>query len=383
MWLCGGEIVAASDSFVAHMWRTGDSRTSARYRHVGDATVNRARAIYAWYGEFAEKLTHYPTFSHRGGWGGQPWYGDLSNILEFRDRLKCRPFSWFLRRFKSIYEDAGLIPEQIFKLREDTSGLCLKYTGWAGTSGNGFGSAKLVDCSDNNHRLFWHLGNKNRRSGKCCSGLRAWNTDQCLTHVESGQFKTGVCDVSGRNSGQSWAVTASSREFRQRDSCAGVDSGGRLVGKPCMALRASKWSKASTEVPLEMQLYLKARREHPEVFARLDRELASEASASKPLVCGRVTGGCFTLHHQGDSQPGPCLDDDISFTEDQNACALFYSQNQVLMSATEGTCLDKMNDASADTWGLYGCHGGDNQQFRKSGDAYCDTADQCLAFRKG
>ena len=55
-WLCGGEIVAVADSSVAHMWRTqSDPRTATRYRHVGNYNVNRARAVYAWYGEFAER----------------------------------------------------------------------------------------------------------------------------------------------------------------------------------------------------------------------------------------------------------------------------------------------------------------------------------------
>ena len=43
MWVCGGEIVAAPNSQVAHMWRTGSAKTSARYRHVGDTIYNRAR----------------------------------------------------------------------------------------------------------------------------------------------------------------------------------------------------------------------------------------------------------------------------------------------------------------------------------------------------
>jgi len=385
MWLCGGEIVAASDSFVAHMWRVGDPRTAARYRHVGDASFNRARAVYAWYGEFSDKLQHYPTFASRASWNGQPWYGDLSNILEVKDRLKCRPFSWFLRRFKSIYEDAGLIPEQVFMLREGKTGRCLKYEGHAGTSGSGFGSAMLADCgAEADHRLFWHLGNKNRRDGRCCSSLRAWNTDQCLTHVEGSRFKTGVCDVSGRNGGQSWSLSATSGEIRQRQQCAGVDGGGNLVSKPCLALRASgsKWSKTASRVPVETELYNKARKEHPEVFAKLDRELADADAghAGMPPACAKASGGCFTLHRQG-NQPGECLDEATSFTQDQASCMFFYAQGKEIKSASEGICLDRMNDASPETWGVYGCHGGENQQFAKDGGNYCDSARQCLTFR--
>merc|ERR1719203_100272 len=66
VWLCGGEIVAAADSYVAHMWRvSSDQRTKSRYNRLGDTNKNRARAVYAWYGEFAEKLKDYPHFASR------------------------------------------------------------------------------------------------------------------------------------------------------------------------------------------------------------------------------------------------------------------------------------------------------------------------------
>merc|ERR1719401_549731 len=127
MWLCGGEIMSARDSFVAHMWRGGDLRTRARYWFVGDSSVNRARAVHAWYGEFDEKLKHYPSFERRKwvSWGSSPWYGNLSNVFAVKERLQCRPFAWFLRRFKAIYEDAGLLPERVYMLREESTQLCL------------------------------------------------------------------------------------------------------------------------------------------------------------------------------------------------------------------------------------------------------------------
>merc|ERR1712066_38850 len=99
-------------------------------------------------------------------------------------------------------------------LREVASGKCLRYFGGAGTSGTGKGVAKLTDCMpETDAGLFWHLGNKGGNSlpaqitgrylgltaGQCCSGLRAWNTDQCLSYVANGHFQTSVCDVSGES----------------------------------------------------------------------------------------------------------------------------------------------------------------------------------------
>merc|ERR1712093_906375 len=124
MWVCGGEIVAAPRTQVAHMWRAGDPRTGARYRHVGDTMKNRARAIYAWFGPFAEKLKDYPNFAHRLQ-GSSNWYGDMSNFQKVKDRLQgYRPFAWYIRRFKAVYEDAGLVPSEIFMIKEKESGKC-------------------------------------------------------------------------------------------------------------------------------------------------------------------------------------------------------------------------------------------------------------------
>lgn len=54
-WLCGGEIVRAMSSRVAHMWRTDDTRTRAHYRSVGSVQTNKLRVVAAWYGDFAVK----------------------------------------------------------------------------------------------------------------------------------------------------------------------------------------------------------------------------------------------------------------------------------------------------------------------------------------
>lgn len=200
MWVCGGEIVAAPHAQVAHMWRTHSAKTSAHYKRVGDTLFNRARAIHAWLEEFSAKLYDYPAFANRAAHGGRDWIGDMSTFQNVRKRLNgCRPFAWYLKRFKAVYEDAGLIPAEIFMIREEESGLCMHYLGSAGTSGSGTEGVKLDECDEKNHRFFWHLGNRNQRSKKCCSGLRAWNTDQCLQGGQSGgRAVTTICELSGR-----------------------------------------------------------------------------------------------------------------------------------------------------------------------------------------
>mmetsp|Transcript_60351 Transcript_60351/g.155528 ORF Transcript_60351/g.155528 Transcript_60351/m.155528 type:complete len:790 (-) Transcript_60351:21-2390(-) len=380
MWLCGGEIVACPNSQVAHMWRTGDRRTSARYKHVGDSGVNRARAVYAWYGDFADKLLHYPSFNRRNG-GSGPWYGDLSNIIAIKDRLKCRPFAWFLRRFKSIYEDAGLIPGEVFMLKEESTGKCLKFEGSAGTAGGGVGQAGLYHCGDkDDHQFWWHLGNKSpRKGGACCSGLHAWNTDQCLQDISRGKFRTGVCDVSGRNPSQYWAISSFAGELKQGDKCVGTP-GGTMQSKPCISLRSSgsRWQKVGAYVPLETDVYRRTRTDHPELFTRLDMELAKIPGSKSP--CEKAPGGCFKLFVEDEKMR--CIDEGSELTVDPDACAdYFYKKGELHPALDPGHCLDRWNDHSIETWGITTCHGGDNQQFKKKSNMYCDMENDCLTFR--
>jgi len=382
-WLCGGEIVNAAESQVAHMWRVGkDPRTFARYRHVGDTGKNRARAVYAWYGEFAEKLGHFAGFSRKNE-DGKPWYGDLSNIVEVKNQLGCRPFSWFLRRFHHIYEDAGLIPNEVFMLKEPSTGKCLRFTGNSGTAGGGFGGAKLASCDQENHRNFWHRGNKNRH-GKCCGGLRAWNTDQCMEQFKGHEMGTGVCDVSGRNTEQAFQLTKAGF-LRRRDQCL-IVLNGTLHQAPCKDA-STVWQKQAASQPLETTLYTRARTEHPETFAKLETWLsANEPQSPEKTVCQQASGGCFKLFHKehtADKNTAKCLDDNMQFSDDHAACTLFFFKENTLRPASDkGVCVDRWNDEDYNTWGTYNCHTGETQRFLQhaEGTKYCNTHDECFAW---
>ncbi|CAJ1451033.1 unnamed protein product [Effrenium voratum] len=262
-WLCGGEIMMAQDSFVAHMWRKPDDpRTRANYQvKAGAASRNRLRAAMAWYGEFSEKLASFPGLqSKRLNPDGTPWYGNLDNILEVKKRLKCKSFAWFMHRFKHVYEDGGLIPKETFTIRpENNRGQCLTYEGGAGTSPNGRGGAVLRPC-DGSERQKWHGANRAAGSG-CCSGLRAWNTDQCVEGVAGGKIATMVCDVSGQNPQQAWRLEAgelrssSGGNFMQSSDCV-VLKDGNLEVERCGGPAA--WHQDDVLEPVESKLYTQA-----------------------------------------------------------------------------------------------------------------------------
>lgn len=281
-WLCGGEIVVAQDSQVAHMWRVpSDPRTHAKYVAPANAVEkNRMRAAVAWFGEFADKLGQFPGLNPgKKDHKGLPWYGDISNILAVKEDLKCKSFAWFMHRFQHVYEDGGLIPRETFQLRfgevdlrtgEDNN-FCLTYKGKAGTSNSGRGAASLERCKKGDDRQRWHGANRDtsKQNQPCCSGLRAWNTDQCISGVADGVVSTFVCDISGQSPSQAWQFVTSTGQIKQaksfgRGNCiqAHFKGGGRssdLQVDSCSSnSELASWIKENPLEPIESRLYRKA-----------------------------------------------------------------------------------------------------------------------------
>jgi len=289
-WLCGGEMVSLPKARVAHMWRTPeDKRTEAKYKmDIARTITNRARAVVGWMGDFAGKLDEYPDMRSLA----DPSQLDPEVYSEVRKRLKCKPFAWYLWRFRDIYEEAGLVPASTFQLRHRVSDMCLTFGGPPGAHPQGRDSVSLRPCGElvetdrwsggNPHAQRWHSANKDPDdSGRCCSGLRAWNTDQCL--MERGPLvASGICSVGGGNAAQ-W--------FRLTDGSEGDDiAAGQLLAserglclikkKDGVQLALSKckrrlkkgkeakptWMRAEVETPLEAELYQRAKLEQPELF---------------------------------------------------------------------------------------------------------------------
>jgi len=254
-WLCGGEIVLARNSFVAHMWRQpSDRRTRANYQvDKGDIVRNRMRAASAWFGDFKKKLSDFGL--QADGWG------DTNNMLNVKQRLQCKSFAWFMHRFRNVYEDGGLLPAETFRLRETRNNMCLTYQGKAGTSASGQGKVAMMPCGSDDHRQRWH--GANRLDGwspdsRCCSGLRAWNTDQCLI-AKANSISTTVCDISGRSKTQAFHFTETGMLMTEQSTfmsknCIQAMTRGLQVGN-CIP---AAWAKDDTTVPIETRLYREA-----------------------------------------------------------------------------------------------------------------------------
>mmetsp|Transcript_10357 Transcript_10357/g.36405 ORF Transcript_10357/g.36405 Transcript_10357/m.36405 type:complete len:717 (+) Transcript_10357:844-2994(+) len=197
-WLCGGEIMVAEGSRVAHMWRDpAKPKTMLHYAIPTDhVRRNRLRASQAWLGPWAEKVKSFPEFEDFLD-GGRLEVGDLSNVESFRKRLKCHGFEEYLDRFQDLYFGTGRLPSTTFHLRERTTGFCLNLVpGWHGSQKT---EARFVlaPCSARSELQKLHGSNMNPQGG-CCSGLQVWNWDHCMAVYERrGSVNADSCEGAG------------------------------------------------------------------------------------------------------------------------------------------------------------------------------------------
>ena len=229
-WLCGGEIVQATDSHVAHMWRTNDKpETKAKYTvPEGAVNSNRYRAALAWFDDYIEKVHEYPIFSKFVPPTSAP-LPNIDSILEVKHRLQCKPLQWFIDRFSKVYLDAAVLPDQVFRIRDESTNLCLarRNSGQRDTH-----HVVAASCSTDDPMQLWHKAN--RDGDICCSGLRSYNSMYCLSG--GAQASASECNTFGRNTAQHVEVTREGElRFTKANSCASLAASPKdvVVQTPC------------------------------------------------------------------------------------------------------------------------------------------------------
>jgi glycosyltransferase involved in cell wall biosynthesis len=160
-WLCGGRIEVAEGAYVAHMWRVASNpKTQLHYPiPTEDVMRNKGRAVKAWFSEFSEKSFTFPEY--RTFVDGEQPLGTFDNFDKLKERQKCAPFSSYIQRFSYVYVDGGLIPPEIFQIREEVTGLCLERLPGEDSSIG----AVMAPCSGRRKEPLFSFGNKGPRKG--------------------------------------------------------------------------------------------------------------------------------------------------------------------------------------------------------------------------
>ena len=267
IWLCGGEIVQATDSQVAHMWRTNDKpQTKAKYTvPEGSVNTNRYRAAMAWFDDYIEKVQEFPIF-HKYAPPSKLQPPDISSITEVKESLQCKPFQWFIDRFSDIYMSAGVLPDQIFRIRDRIANLCLARRNLGKRDEH---DVVAATCSNDDPMQVWHVGN--RKGTECCSGLRSYNSMYCLSGGSTGEVTAVECNTFGKSNEQQVNVTLEGNVFFSRSST-------------CATLAASA-KDVITQVPCDTKNVLKE-------FTR--KEVSGANAQGLFQIIESTTGECLT-----------------------------------------------------------------------------------------
>lgn len=202
-WLCGGEIVVAKRSRVAHMWRDPSKPKTVLHYSIPTEHVlrNRLRAATSWMGEWAKKVRSFPEFSAFNP-GGQWELGTFENVDPYKDQLQCKDFKWYLDKFQDLYEAQGLLPKKVFNLRERTSQLCLHHE--LTYHSNQEGKMVLRPCNRFSEAQRFHAASAvHNHKDRCCSGIKLWDIDICLAATQVGNAPVAeMCFLFGESSNQ-------------------------------------------------------------------------------------------------------------------------------------------------------------------------------------
>eukprot|EP00929_Paragymnodinium_shiwhaense_P074537 TRINITY_DN38158_c0_g1_i2.p1 TRINITY_DN38158_c0_g1~~TRINITY_DN38158_c0_g1_i2.p1 ORF type:complete len:777 (-),score=190.19 TRINITY_DN38158_c0_g1_i2:756-3086(-) len=307
-WLCGGDVVHAKSSIIAHMWRNGnDKRTLAHYTLKGGVD-NSARAVAAWFDEFAFKYQ---------GKGPDPSI-DVSEELRLKETLGCKPFAYFLHRFRKVYVDGGVLPERVFKIKSRRHHLCIQrkdkgFILWGCQEGTWFHLANMApeglpalneigslmseaeaESQDKTKRVTcgghqadgcagcpqgngaswchtdctWVLGQcvpthhveqmPKQEPKKCCSGIRQWNSLDCFDDLEAHGPRPSWCDITGGWKEQIYLFDERGIVRHFNGKCLGVDAERQPMGlKPidCAGDNVDEWDQVEEFMPEETLKY--------------------------------------------------------------------------------------------------------------------------------
>merc|ERR1712129_637677 len=102
------------------------------------------------------------------------------------------------------------------------------------------------------------LGNVDKETGKCCSGIRKYGANDCLDFQDAQGPHWYSCDVTGSNQNQQYRILESGMIVRADGSCLVVDAVKKKVKKaPCDGLRENQGVFEQIHViePKEYKIY--------------------------------------------------------------------------------------------------------------------------------
>merc|ERR1711871_1089104 len=117
------------------------------------------------------------------------------------------------------------------------------------------GSMAFVMQPCDKNTQYFHFANQKsgkRAEGKCCSGLRLWNSLECFDRFDIEGPLPYYCDVTGKNHNQQWRLLEDGRiahaSYTSKQCVHLAETYGKLVPGPCDS-NAAIFHKADSFLP--------------------------------------------------------------------------------------------------------------------------------------
>ncbi|KAH8584248.1 membrane-associated with a family 1 glycosyltransferase domain and a ricin domain with 3 transmembraned domains near C-terminus [Cryptosporidium sp. chipmunk genotype I] len=128
VWLCGGEIHVVRNSLVGHIFeRNSSNKRSQDFQYkkmlIDNMNSNHQRTAFVWLSEqFYE--TYFKNY-HVLGYLPASYTKGLSERLSLKHTLKCKPFEWYVEKFRPAFERQRELYYDFHHIQHLKSRLCL------------------------------------------------------------------------------------------------------------------------------------------------------------------------------------------------------------------------------------------------------------------
>lgn len=184
VWLCGGQLEIIPCSVVGHVFRTKSPHTFPKGTSV--ITRNQVRLAEVWMGDY--KKIYYRRNKGAAEMASANNFGDITERLNLKERLKCKNFTWYLENIYPEIYVPDLTPVKFGALKNKGSGSCLD----AGEKNEGGKPVIMYQCHNmGGNQYFEHTSHNELRHniGK-----------QLCLHAspQPGPLKLELCTLKGK-----------------------------------------------------------------------------------------------------------------------------------------------------------------------------------------
>lgn len=209
IWRCGGEILAEKRSKVGHIFKR-DPKPNPENKLVLQVQRNQKRAAMVWLDN--KRYKYFETIHDVVKTLNELQSGvDLEQRHLIKQRLNCKPFSWYINKFRASFDRGGLLLDNFRHFKHRKSGLCLAASLNEVVTGTNDKAVIFKECNPGDDTQKWSVifGRRlilNRRTEFGC--LTRGPSDV----VENSILRVVQCDfkkaLEGYNDSQYWNIDA-------------------------------------------------------------------------------------------------------------------------------------------------------------------------------